>query len=303
MKVQRQQFPGSGGDASAAAPTSRRRSIPARIHLLPAKQAPVVVILRRKPSRLFHVLALDTRTGAFEQGSWFYGTLYPLRCDVSFDGQWLVYFAMGFKADKCWNGVSKAPWLTCEAQGMNTGTWFGGGHWADAQTLSLNLSRFSQGTVPFQVESVDQKIDMGCLNVLYPRLRRDGWIPCNEHWERDERPTDATGWRPFLKEQARWALRPSPLHPTLCFENLGYREGYSFRFRLREHPGFLDDEVTWATYDCLGQLIVSRRGVVTVWNFHAHSGLSKQHEIDLESLEPPRANAKGPPPPPEKDPP
>ena len=80
---------------------------PARIHLLPAAKAPVVVVIRRKPSKLFHVIRVDTVTGKYEQGAWFNGKLYAMRCDVSFDGDWLVYLAMG-AGGNTWNAVSQA---------------------------------------------------------------------------------------------------------------------------------------------------------------------------------------------------
>jgi hypothetical protein len=60
---------------------------PARIHLLPAKGAACVVVIRRKPSKCFHVIRWNTRTDELEHGSWFHGKLYPKRCDVSFDGE------------------------------------------------------------------------------------------------------------------------------------------------------------------------------------------------------------------------
>jgi hypothetical protein len=65
----------------------------ARIHLLCARGEPVVIVLRRKPSRWFHVLRWNTRTDAIEQGSWFYGRIYEKRCDVSPDRRWIIYFA------------------------------------------------------------------------------------------------------------------------------------------------------------------------------------------------------------------
>ena len=68
---------------------------PARIHLLPAAQAPVVVVIRRKPSKLFHIIRVDTVTGKAEHGAWFDGQLYPGKCDVSFDGNWFIYLALG----------------------------------------------------------------------------------------------------------------------------------------------------------------------------------------------------------------
>ena len=61
-------------------------SAPARLHLLPAKKAPIVVVIRRKPSRLFHIIRVNTKNGTYEQGAWFTGKLYANRCDVSFDG-------------------------------------------------------------------------------------------------------------------------------------------------------------------------------------------------------------------------
>ena len=93
---------------------------PARIHLLPAAKAPVVVVIRRKPSKLFHVIRVDTATGRYEQGAWFKGKLYPMRCDVSFDGNWLVYLALGARGNT-WNAVSELPRLTAVAESEEHG--------------------------------------------------------------------------------------------------------------------------------------------------------------------------------------
>ena len=91
---------------------------PARIHLLPAAKAPIVVAIRRKPSRLFHVIRIDTVSGKAEQGAWFNGHLYAMRSDVSFDGNWFVYLALG-KFGKTWNAVSALPRLTAAAGAEN----------------------------------------------------------------------------------------------------------------------------------------------------------------------------------------
>ncbi len=56
-----------------------------RIHLLVARQVPVVVILQRRRARLFHVVTVEANTRRIAEGSWFRGKLYSLRCDVSFD--------------------------------------------------------------------------------------------------------------------------------------------------------------------------------------------------------------------------
>ena len=82
----------------------------ARLHILPAHKANKAVIIRRKPSKCFHVISWNTATDRIEHGSWFRGKLYPMRCDLSWDGEWMVYLAMGSNA-QTWNGICEPPWL------------------------------------------------------------------------------------------------------------------------------------------------------------------------------------------------
>ena len=76
-------------------------------------------------------------TGKYEQGAWFNGKLYAMRCDVSFDGDWLVYMAMG-AGGNTWNAVSRLPRLTAVAESESIGTYFGGGYWRARDVLCLN---------------------------------------------------------------------------------------------------------------------------------------------------------------------
>jgi|SoiMethySBSTD1v2_1073268.scaffolds.fasta_scaffold1210311_2 hypothetical protein len=69
-----------------------------RIHLLAAREAATLAILQRKRSKLFHVIVVDTGTLRITVGSWFRGKLYPLRCDVSFDGGFIWRWAPAGKA-------------------------------------------------------------------------------------------------------------------------------------------------------------------------------------------------------------
>lgn len=70
---------------------------PARIHLLPAKEAPLVVVLRRKPTDWFHVLLWNTETDEVEAGSWYEGMVHVQWSDLSFDGRYLVTY-LGYRA-------------------------------------------------------------------------------------------------------------------------------------------------------------------------------------------------------------
>jgi hypothetical protein len=51
----------------------------ARLHILPARTAPFAIVIRRKPSKRFHVIGWHTAAGEIESGSWFNGKLFPLR--------------------------------------------------------------------------------------------------------------------------------------------------------------------------------------------------------------------------------
>jgi len=95
-----------------------KKSEPARTHLLPEKSASKVVIIRRKPSNLFHILLWNTRKNTLDAGSWFNGKLYPMRYDVSPDGNCMVYSAMGSYGET-WNEVCIVPWLKTIAESNN----------------------------------------------------------------------------------------------------------------------------------------------------------------------------------------
>ena len=67
-----------------------------RLAILFAARAPVAVIFRRGPSKRVEVIRWDTAHDTFERGHWFHGRIYTRRCDLSPDGELLVYFASKF---------------------------------------------------------------------------------------------------------------------------------------------------------------------------------------------------------------
>jgi hypothetical protein len=241
---------------------------PARIHLLPAKASPVVCIIRRKPSKCFHIIKWNTSNDEFEHGSWFHGKLYPMRCDVSFDGQWMVYLAMGANGET-WNGICNPPWLKTIWDAPNMGTWGGGGYWESEDKLLL--TSWEPETVPpalpFQIAQNRSRYG-GDPGVLFPRMERDGW--------RRVGPSVDLGW----------IWRPTSAHPTLRARYRGYP--HEFEFGLDEHPGLLDPAVEWATWDSLGQLVVTRAGRILKYGLQALEDGRPSFERDFETLSPPR---------------
>jgi len=235
---------------------------PARIHLLPAAGAPVVVVIRRKPSKLFQIIRVDTLTGACEYGARFRGQLYPMRSDVSFDGNWFVYMALN--KDGVWNAVSRLPRLTAAVRSPNVGTYGGGGYWRSPDVLCMNCWG-ALGELPFMTEPLFSHTtdDRG---VLFPRLKRDGWRRRGDNRGRETQVLDRKTYNVVCTGDDGWERRPSPTHPALVMWYAGFLNGgFTFRFRVPEQPDLLDDEVDWANYDSRGQLVVARRGVVTIY--------------------------------------
>ena len=59
---------------------------------------------------MFHIIKWNTETDELEYGSWFSDKLYWECCDISFDGKWMVYLALGDNG-QAWNGCCQLPFL------------------------------------------------------------------------------------------------------------------------------------------------------------------------------------------------
>lgn len=225
-------------------------------------------MIRRKPSRWFHLIVWNTQTDEFIHGSWLNGTLYPLRSDVSFDGRYLVYLAM-VKPARTWNGLCELPWLKTIDEARNTGTWHGGGYWSDEFTLHTNGWDWDYQSGPpgragtggrFRVVA-EYAAYGGHEGVLYPRMERDGWQRQGP-FGTDRELKNARQYTAVRDGDAGWKWERSPEHPALyCFYR-GYFSRHSFEFAMPEYPGVIDPDVDWTCWDALGQLIVARDGRV-----------------------------------------
>jgi hypothetical protein len=114
----------------------------AKLFVILAKSKPTAVILRRGPSRWFHVVQWDTRHDTFSSGAWFKGRIYEDRCDISPDGTLFLYFAhkgsrSGTAFTHAWTAVSRLPWLHALVLWPQGSTWGGGGRFVDNRTVAL----------------------------------------------------------------------------------------------------------------------------------------------------------------------
>jgi len=61
--------------------------------VLLASKAPVGVVIRRGPSKWWHLTFWETGQDHFTSGQWFRGSMYPSKCDLAPDGKLFSYFA------------------------------------------------------------------------------------------------------------------------------------------------------------------------------------------------------------------
>lgn len=257
----------------------------ARIHLLAAKNAPVVIIIRRKPSRWFHILRWNTQTDQIESGSWFEGRIYPFRCDVSFDGRFMVYFAMGSDARSTWTGVCEPPFLHTVAEWRQSSTYDGGGIFWEKNLLFVNpvFKQVEQQyeSLPFRTEHLPIGHFSGDQMLFY-RMERDGYQLNLQTSEGNDKKLDTD----VDTDDVEWTIRPTERHSLLRMRlRLNSSLDSSYTFDLPDNPDLLDHQVTWATYDSLGQLLVARAGVLYRYRLEDFEARIPSVVIDLEPIE------------------
>ncbi|MFN7931185.1 MAG: hypothetical protein U0Y68_25305 [Blastocatellia bacterium] len=251
----------------------------ARIHLLAAKEAPVVAIIRRKPTHTFHIIRWNTETDEFEHGSWFQKKIYVADSDISFDGKWMCYMARGMKGTT-WLGVCQLPYLKTYLEADVPTTYCGGGYWQDRHTLVIDDLLKASGTIPFRVE----KSPLGNPQVLQHRLQRDGWVRNGENYGERRKVRGKPFEYPCVGDDG-WHRQAGRRGTILDMFYRGHFQGSSkFEFRVREYPDLLDAEVEHATFTANGDLVFSRLG----WVYrYQHSDISKgqpSFAADLNSL-------------------
>lgn len=126
--------------------SSDLRAYPCRIFGVAASAAPIVLLLRRGPTRWVQLVQWQTDTDTFVDGQWMRGRVYERRCSLSPDGQLFVYFVSKITPrtieDKtttyAWTAVSRPPYFTALALWPKGDCWNGGGVLQDNHTLLLN---------------------------------------------------------------------------------------------------------------------------------------------------------------------
>jgi hypothetical protein len=68
-----------------------------RIYAILARQSPTALVFRRGPSKNVLLIRWNLSNDKFDFGQWFKGRIYERRCDLSPNGELLLYFAANWK--------------------------------------------------------------------------------------------------------------------------------------------------------------------------------------------------------------
>jgi hypothetical protein len=251
-----------------------------RLFGIPALRAPVVAVLRRGPSKWFHLGAWDVGGPSYRAGAWLHGTVYPQRCDLSPDGRWFCYFAL--KAGAAWEpgptylAISRLPWLSALAAWGTGGTWTQGIHFVDDRRV-WEPSEPETGNVGPIRERFGLRIARADSFAVE---RRRGWRETDDTPPRD--PADA--W----DERRDVAMEKAGLEGRVLRVSGSFAAFRSSRNHRSEAVYQLDgttlDGVQWADWSAAGDLLVAT--VDGRLQVRASDGRAAEWEHDLSAMEP-----------------
>jgi hypothetical protein len=155
-----------------------------RLYAILARKSARAVLFRRGPSKRVLLISWDTSDDTFDEGQWLNGRIYERRCDLSPDGDLLIYFAASYRKPYfSWTAISRPPFLTALALWPKGDAWGGGGLFETKRHLLLNHRANEMELAPdFRVPSWLKVTPFGKHPgwgeddpIWSTRLERDGW--------------------------------------------------------------------------------------------------------------------------------
>lgn len=175
----------------------KKKSYPARLHVVFAAEKSLAVVFRRGPSKAVCTFLWDRQKDKFTIGQWLKGRIYERRSDLSPDGQYLLYFAMNGKwfseTAGAWTAISRAPYLKAIELYKKGDCWEGGGLFLSKNSYWLNDRYYYDEAFlrkSNEVKALEGYVPEGGYGgtvdgiyfnaedtgVYYRKLIRDGWI-------------------------------------------------------------------------------------------------------------------------------
>jgi hypothetical protein len=245
------------------------------LFIILARNAPVGVIFRRGPTKQVQLIKWNLKDDSFELGQWLKGRIYERRCDLSPNGEKLIYFAANYRRNgpRTWTAVSNPPYLTALAMWPKGDAWGGGGLFDSEYTISLNhrsnereLADGFQLGKDMKIRPFGARPGWGEDDPIYhSRLLRDGWILKQEgKWT--EYQKSGTRWR-FIEPQIyekRLSIKKGVFFLQMQLKGIGEYEGdwYALDYEIIDDKGnslLKISHISWADW-CDGDLLFAKEG-------------------------------------------
>ncbi len=241
------------------------------------------VFLYRRSNKITYLILLDYKKEKFslEVGARFYGRIYPNRCDLSPDGNYFLYFAMGKSQQQydkklyCWTGICSPPKIKAEKLFAHGDTWGGGGKFIDSCTLFI-----APGMYPDFDKTKDERFHT--YRIIFsekPEYQYNGWAsghgwtisefqidprhgpkyPIPKVWTKSSGRTTlcrCLHYQDFLKSKDGNTVGSYDLH------------SYSVKYGKRQTEHSLDPlngVCKWADFDSRGRLIMAVGSEVSIY--------------------------------------
>ena len=259
-------------------------SIPPRLHVLQSPGSDRALIISRVRSKLFAFQLWSQSTNQRSKVLWYHGRVYEWRCDLSYDGRFVVFFAtVPRPTDQVYGmtSVCRAPWgqpLFRWTQGHSN---CGGGVFIDPRTLHLNVvnePEVLESTPPVEVvrsiKTLPFNVDLKPWGLgeddptRQMRLKRDGWWCVEEGgpWKDDPE----TGRWPEVEPVYRWSPPGGGWHIDFIEEGYTLEQrpggGYLRRYVMSDGRNLAEvlniERLDHVTIDRMGRLLVAGDGFV-----------------------------------------
>lgn len=260
-------------------------SVPPRIYCIMAAEAPIVADFRRGPTNWSHVGRWDLAGLRYDPGGWLRGRIFPRRCDVSPDGQFLAYFvhtpSATWELGETYIAISKLPWLRALYVFATCDTWTRG--YCFSPDANAHAGEVGDLPIPYRLQPVPV--------VQFATERRCGWEETPDCPVRDSHDV----WD--QRRNVRMQKRQPGGHRVLCVESIGHAgaefgmeqaiDGLRVQYSLEADGQLIIlDDLQWADWDRDGRLLVATRdGKLQVRLF----GSGIEHTVfeeDLARLDP-----------------
>ncbi len=238
------------------------------LHFLPASASPLVLVIRRGPSKSWHFLMWDRDTGIVTPGSWFNGLVFPHRCDLSPKGDWMLLLAYrGGKQPVAWTALCQPPSVKAIVFWPQENAKVGGGFFDDRAPVAwIQLPHHTpppevHGPHPYEFSLAEPEDE--AYGSVPDRLERAGWrrekqrgkpkeSAVSIHWFKESPDRHKRLWVEFAGTDAELLA-----DPTLF---AGERLKWSHQFKARPEERAPLGGVTWADWNSRSHICFAEDG-------------------------------------------